>query len=281
MSYRITPLTVHETGAEICGLDLSQPADAALRHDLNAALARYHVLVFRDQRLSAPQFAAATENFGAIMLQQEKEKRVPGCPKVCDLKPTLVAPGKYRVDGEGFHTDHSWDPTPPKATALYPVALPDSGGDTQFCNTHLAYDELPDAMKRRIQGLRAMHVYFSKHRKREIGALSPESMRDMPPPGVHGLVRKHPDNGRQFLYLNPVRMESIVGMDDAAAQALIAELIEHATQPKYEYRHKWRAGDMVIWDNRSVVHKANGDYDMTKRHLYRVMIKASESATAH
>src|SRR5262249_32259268 len=149
-----------------------------------------------------------------------------------------------------------------KATALYPVALPETGGDTQFCNTHQAYAELPDAMKQRIRGLQAKHVYFSKHRKRAIGPLSEESMIDMPPPGIHGLVRTHPENGREFLYLNPVRMESIIGMDDAAAQTLIEELIAHATQQRFEYRHKWRAGDMVIWDNRSVVHKANGDYDM-------------------
>ena len=96
----------------------------------------------------------------------------------------------------------------------------------------------------------------------------------VPPPALHPLVRIHPDNGRKFLYLNPVRMEAIVGLPDDAAQALIGELMAHATQKKFEYRHKWIMGDMVIWDNRSVMHQANADYDMKEvRHLHRIMIK--------
>src|SRR5262249_60113742 len=95
-----------------------------------------------------------------------------------------------------------------------------------------------------------------------------------PPPGVHPLVRVHPDNGRKFLYLNPVRLDAIIGMEDGAAMALVNELVAHATQQKYEYRHKWVMGDMVIWDDRSVMHQANGDYDMKEvRHLHRIMIK--------
>ena len=96
----------------------------------------------------------------------------------------------------------------------------------------------------------------------------------LPPPGVHPLVRTHPDNGRKALFLNPVRMEAIVGMDDKEALALIDELMRHATQKKYEYRHKWRHGDWVLWDNRSVMHQANPDYDMReRRYLYRLMLK--------
>jgi len=91
---------------------------------------------------------------------------------------------------------------------------------------------------------------------------------------MHPLVRRHPDNGRKALYLNPVRMESIPGMEDDDALALIGELMAHATQKKYEYRHQWRRGDMVIWDNRSVMHQANPDYDMNqRRYLYRLMLK--------
>jgi taurine dioxygenase len=105
-------------------------------------------------------------------------------------------------------------------------------------------------------------------------ALSDESRKSLPPPAIHPIVRVHPDNGRRFLYLNPVRMDSIVGMDDKDALALIGELMAHATQQKYEYRHKWVMGDMIIWDNRSVMHQANGDYNMKEvRHLYRIMIQ--------
>ena len=98
--------------------------------------------------------------------------------------------------------------------------------------------------------------------------------RQVPPPGIHPLVRTHPENGRKALYLNPVRIEGIVGMEDEEALDLVGELMTHATQKKYEYRHQWRHGDFVIWDNRSVIHEANPDYDMNeRRYLYRLMLK--------
>ncbi len=133
-----------------------------------------------------------------------------------------------------------------------------------------------DAMKARIKALRARHVYQSKYSPRELFGLNEDSAKQMPPPGIHPLVRMHPENGRPALYLNPVRMESIEGMGDNEAQALIGELMGHATQKKYEYRHRWRQGDWVIWDNRSVMHQANADYDMNeRRYLYRLMLKGT------
>ena len=186
----------------------------------------------------------------------------------------MIKNGKRIIPGETFHTDHSNHPVPPKATMLYTVSLPSKGGDTQYTDMHQAYDDLNDAMKERIKGLRARHVYQSKYSPRELFGLNEESAKQMPPPGIHPLVRVHPENGRPALYLNPVRMESIDGMDDSEALALIGELMDHATQPKYEYRHQWRMGDWVIWDNRSVMHQANADYDMNeRRYLYRLMLK--------
>ena len=139
---------------------------------------------------------------------------------------------------------------------------------------HEAYEDLPSAMKARIDGLKAVHVYLSKYSPRELRPLSEDGARRVPPPGVHPLVRTHPENGRKALFLNPVRIESIVGMPDDEALDLVAELMTHATQKQYEYRHQWQYGDMVLWDNRSVMHKANPDYDMNeKRYLYRLMLK--------
>jgi taurine dioxygenase len=273
MNYTINPLTRHETGAEIRGLDLKEPVRDELRKALNAEFVKYHVLVFRDQRLMAPDFACAGEIFGEIMPQHHKDTCSTGHPKVFEIQNTEIAPGKYRISGETFHTDHSNHPCPPKATALHPVSLPSYGGDTQFVNMHNAYDDLPPAMKRRIDGLMAVHVWESKFSPRKMRPLTEASSQALPPPGVHPLVRLHPENGRKALYLNPVRMESIVGMPDDEAMALIEELMAHATQKKYEYRHRWHHGDMVIWDNRSVMHQANGDYDMKEtRRLYRIMI---------
>jgi len=114
----------------------------------------------------------------------------------------------------------------------------------------------------------------SKYSPRELRPLSEDSARQVPPPGIHPLVRTHPENGRKGLYLNPVRIEGIIGMADEEALDLVGELMAHATQNKDEYRHQWHYGDFVIWDNRSVIHKANPDYDMNeRRYLYRLMLK--------
>ena len=274
MNYTVNPLNDHETGAEVLGLDLSKALDDATRQEINSLFAKFHVLAFRDQKLAPAEFAKAGENFGPIMSHHHKQIRATGHPEVFEVRNEKIGPGKYRIPGEGFHTDHSNHPCPPKATALHPVSLPSYGGDTQFINMHNAYDDLSESMKRRLEGLRGIHVFESKYAFRKMRQLEEASKKAMPPPSIHPLVRVHRENGRKALYLNPLRLESIIGMEDSEAQALQTELMAHATQQKYEYRHKWRYGDMVIWDNRSLLHQANGDYNMEEtRHLYRIMIR--------
>jgi len=272
-SFTITPLTGH-TGAEVVGLDFTQPLDAETRATLNQAFAEHHVLVMRDQHLGPEEFKAAAQVFGELQQHDKKEHHVPGHPDVYYVSNDEIVNGRRIIPGETFHTDHSNHPRPPKATMLFAVELPSSGGDTQYVNMHDAYDDLPAQTKQRIDGLKAVHVYQSKYSPRPLGQITEESRSKLPPPGVHPLVRTHPENGRKALFLNPVRMEAIVGMDDKEALALIDELMRHATQKKYEYRHKWRHGDWVLWDNRSVMHQANPDYDMReRRYLYRLMLK--------
>ena len=278
MEYTITPMTEH-TAAEVRGLDLNQGVDGETRTALSRAFADHHVLVVRGQEFTPPQFIAAAQIFGELFQHDKREMHVPGYPQIYYVSNEQTVPGKRYISGETFHTDHSNHPAPPKATMLFPVSLPSQGGDTQYVNMHEAYDDLPAATKERIDRLKAVHVYLSKYSPRELRPLSEGSARQVPPPGVHPLVRTHPDNGRKALFLNPVRMESIVGMDDADALKLIEELMAHATQKKYEYRHKWRDGDWVMWDNRSVMHQANPDYDMSERRfLYRLMLKGEVPA---
>lgn len=273
MSCTITPMTEH-TGAEVRGVRLDGDIDSDTRAELNRAFARHHVLVIRDQELTPEGFKHAAQVFGELLPHDKKQHHVPGHPDVYYVSNDEIVNGRRIIPGETFHTDHSNHPAPPKATTLFAVSLPSRGGDTQYVNMHRAYDDLPAATKQRIDNLRAVHVYLSKYSPRPLGAIDENSIRNLPPPGVHPLVRTNPDNGRKALFLNPVRIESIVGMDDDAAQDLIAELMAHATQRKYEYRHQWRHGDMVIWDNRSVLHQANPDYDMNeRRYLYRLMLK--------
>ncbi|MFZ0988946.1 MAG: TauD/TfdA family dioxygenase, partial [Xanthobacteraceae bacterium] len=268
-SFTITPLTDH-TGAEVSGLDFRKPIEPQDRDTLNRAFVNHHVLVIRDQRFTPDQFKSATQLFGELQPHDKKEHHVPGHPDVSYVSNDEFVNGRRIIPGETFHTDHSNHPRPPKATTLFAVALPSSGGDTQYVNRHSAYDDLPAETKRKIDGLKAVHVYLSKHSPRPLGHLTEESRQKLPPPGIHPLVRTHPENGRKALFLNPVRMESIAGMEDQTALALIDDLMRHATQKKYEYRHQWRHGDWVLWDNRSVMHQANPDYDMNeRRYLYR------------
>jgi len=277
--FSIRPLSAH-TGAEISGLDLRQPADTATKAALNRAFEDHAVLCIRDQHLTAPQFLQAMQIFGAVFPQHNPRFAVPDCPALHYISnQDKLADGRVYIPGEGYHTDHSNDAVPPKATALYAVKLPAGGGDTQFVNMCEAYDALPPAMKAKIDGLKARHVYQSRHSARKLPELPGERKKVAQNSVTHALVRTHPATGRKAIYINPIRIEEIIGMDDAEALPLLDELLAHATQPRFEYRHKWRPGDVVIWDNRCLLHKANGDYPVDQlRYLYRLMLKDDRPA---
>src|SRR6476646_6093566 len=225
-SFTITRLTDH-TGAEIVGLDFTQPIDTQSRTALSRAFAEHHVLVMRGQHFSAEQYKAAAQVFGELQQHDKKENHVPGHPDVYYISNDEIVNGKRIIPGETFHTDHSNHPRPPKATMLFAVELPSSGGDTQYVNMHDAYDDLPEDTKQQIDGLKAVHVYQSKYSPRPLAQITQESRRNLPPPGAHPLVRTHPENGRKALFLNPVRMESIIGMEEKEALALIDDLMRH------------------------------------------------------
>jgi taurine dioxygenase len=273
---RLTVTLIRQNfAAEISGLDLSNPVSAAEKQSLNELLAQYAVLVFRGQSLTPPQFMAAAEIFGELMDQQLKKYVLPDYPMVgCNSTDDLPRKnGKLQVRGENYHTDHSNERCPPKATTLHALQIPPTGGDTQFVDVRQAYDDLPAATKGTIKGLRSLHVHQSSRSPRELTKLSPEDFAKIPT-ALQPLVIRHPGNGRPALYLNTGRMEGIEGMAPEAGFALIEELYQHATHARYEYRHQWRKGDMVIWDNQAVMHQANADYDPEqKRFLYRLMIK--------
>jgi taurine dioxygenase len=274
MRLSITPIR-QNFGAEISGIDLSNPVSSVEKKSLNDSLAQFAVLVFRDQSLTPPQFMAAAEIFGELMDQQLKKYVLPDYPMVgCNSTDDLPRKnGKLQVRGENYHTDHSNERCPPKATTLHALQIPPTGGDTQFVDVRQAYDDLPAARKEILKGLRSLHVHQSSRSPRELTKLSPEDFAKIPT-ALQPLVIRHPGNGRPALYLNTGRMEGIEGMAPEAGFALIEDLYKHATQARYEYRHRWRKGDLVIWDNQAVMHQANADYDPEqKRFLYRLMIK--------
>ncbi len=270
----INPLSDH-TGVEVHGVDLSQPIDDATRALLNQAFVDHAVLVVRGQRLSPRQMLDAVALFGEVFQQYNTRFALPDCPQIHYISnQDTHGDGSRYIPGAGYHTDHSNAAEPPKATVLLAVELPDSGGDTQFVNLQEAYDGLPDDTKRRIDGLKSVQVYQSRHSTRKLMGLSAENREKKPASVIHPIVRSHPENGRKGLYINPIRIEGIVGMAEAEALALLDDLLAHAVQEKYQYRHRWRVGDLVMWDNRRLLHKANADYDMDQtRYLYRVMLK--------
>jgi taurine dioxygenase len=279
-SVTITKLSPH-TGAEVRDADLAQPLDASLREQLRRAFITHSVLVFRDQKLDAPQFLTAMQNFGEIFPQHNPRFAVRDCPLVHYISnQDKLEDGSVYIPGEGYHTDHSNDAVPPKATALHAVKLPPSGGDTQFVNMHDAYAALPDAVRRRVDGRMARHVYQSRYSERKLPQLAGERRKTVGAATVlHPLVRTHPESGRKALYINPIRIEEIVGMETGEALALLDELLAHSMQPRFEYRHKWQPGDTVIWDNRCLLHKANGDYPVNQvRYLYRLMLRGERPA---
>jgi taurine dioxygenase len=271
---QIAPMTDH-TGAEVRGLDLSGPVPDEARAALQAAFVRHHVLAIRGQTLSPPQLVRAVSLFGEIFLQHNTRFALPDCPQIHYLSNQDSFPdGRRYIPGEGWHTDHSNDTRPPKATVLHAVKLPGRGGDTQFANMAAAYHALDPATQARLAPLMAIHVYQSSHSARKLMTL-PDAARERVPNAVlHPVVRTHPESGARSLYINPIRIEGIVGLDHREALPLLVELLEHATQERFQYRHAWQPGDLVIWDNRCLLHKANGDYDMAElRYLYRVMLQ--------
>ena len=243
----ITPLSNH-TGAEVCGIDLARPVAAADRAALNDAFVNHSVLVVREQSLAPHQVLAAVELFGRVFQQHNTRFALPECPQIHYLSNQDRYPdGRRYIPGEGWHTDHSNDARPPKATILHAVTLPDRGGDTQFANMAAAWSALAPNLQERIAGLVAIHVYQSSHSTRQLMALSDANKERVPNAVLHPLVRTHPENSRQSIYINPIRIEGILGMDHKEALPLLHDLLRHATAERFQYRHRWQPGDLVMW----------------------------------
>ncbi|MBI2735508.1 MAG: TauD/TfdA family dioxygenase [Rhodospirillales bacterium] len=271
---QIKPLSSH-TGAEVLGIDLTRPVADSDRAAMNRAFVERSVLVIRDQALTPPQVAEAVSLFGMIFPQQNTKFAIPGCPQIHYVSNQDSFPdGRRYIPGDGWHTDHSNAVRPPKATVLHAVQLPDKGGDTQYANMAAAYAALPSAARERIAPLIGIHVYQSSHSARKLMTLNETDKERVPNAVLHPLVRTHPESGARSIYLNPIRVEGILGLDHKEALPLLDELLEHGTQERFQYRHAWKPGDLVMWDNRCLLHKANGDYDMGQvRYLYRVMLQ--------
>jgi taurine dioxygenase len=255
-------------GVRILGADLSAPLSPALREAIRAAFLRHHVVVFPAQRLSREQQFAFTASFGEVERHeargaQGKRHGVAHVLANLDEHGNPVARSSP-AGNDHWHTDKPYRPAPPLLTTLYAVELPPAGGDTEFANTALAYAALPEATKRRIAGLR---VVFSP---RFVTDPQRRTMMD------HPLVRTHPETGRQALYLGNHAI-GILGMPAAEGTALLDALLEHATQRQFVYTHRWSVGDLVMWDNRCLLHRAVANFDRSRhrRIMHRNIVRGT------
>ena len=260
-------------GLEILNIDLNKVTNKKLKIKLNDLFVKNKVLVIRNQIMNSNEFQSAAEIFGKVFRQHNSKFSLKENPLVHYISnQDKFSDGKIYIPGEGFHTDHSNDKKPPKATILLSKEIPSFGGDTQFIDMHLLYENLPKEMKNKIKNLKAKHVYQSKFSKRKLMNINNQ---DFDKNEVfHPLVKIHPETGLKSLYINPIRIEQISNFSDEKSLDLINNLMNYVDTLKFEYRHQWKVGDFVIWDNRTLMHKANGDYDMTeKRYLYRLMLQ--------
>ena len=250
-----------QIGAEITGVDV-RTMDEATFDVIYKAWLDYNVIAVRDQSLELDDFVRYSRRFGQVEPHPSKSTRHPDCPEV-----TLLGTNKFKPDGqldmaiykrgaEGWHTDGAYDDEPFKATQLYALAIPSRGGDTLFASGYAAYDALPEALKQRVENLVGAYVYGGRRKKNAL--LNPEDREKKP--ALHRIVRTHPETGRKSLYFDPGKILRIEGLEQNESDALLDELTEYMVQPDAEYHHKWRKGDIVIWDNRCSYHKAAGDY---------------------
>jgi len=255
------------------GIDLAR-ATSATQAALVKALHDNLVLCIRDQDLAPVAFRDAMARFGTPVKRLQLAA-TPECDEVNIISSEdrdVLGDGKRLVNGASWHTDDSFMQQPCSLTMLYGVIVPSSGGDTHFVNMYAAYEALAPETRARIDQLLVVHKYQSSRQTNRVSRRSESEMKAMPE-AIHPLVRRHPATGRPGLYLNANRMEQVVGMARPESDALLDQLIAHAIEPRFQYRHVWRRGDVVIWDNRCTMHKANADYPEGERRLmHRVVV---------
>jgi alpha-ketoglutarate-dependent taurine dioxygenase len=274
MTCTITPLS-DALGVEVTGVDLSGPVSREDVAAMEQALDAHLVMVVRDQHLTPAQYVAATRLFGDTMPQHLTDMLMKDHPEIAVLNSaeTKTAPdGTFApVGAREWHTDHTNHERPPKYTALYGVKLPKSGGDTGFANMQRAYEKLPADKQADL----ARHTVVTKIENREY--VSAEDREKFGKPRTHPLVRTHPATGKKALYFHPGKVRNIEGMDEAESTEFVNGLLKLAIKPDVTYRHKWRPGDLVIWDNRAVLHIAHRDYDPAEgRVMHRILIEGEK-----
>jgi taurine dioxygenase len=262
-------------GAEITGVDLAGTLDPATFDEVHRAWLEHHVLFFRDQRISPAQQTAFAGRFGEL----EAYPFIAPLPDHPHVIPIVKEKDTRSNFGGGWHSDMSYQERPVKATLLYALEVPSRGGDTLYANMVAAYESLSDGMKELLDGLRAVFTAAKVH---GAGGLYKKADHPMEMQRnaareearfLHPVVRTHPETGRKALYLDLPHVERLENMSVYESKPLMEFLYQHATQPQFTTRFRWRVGSLAIWDNRCVQHYALNDYPGERREMHRTTIQ--------
>ncbi len=260
------------------GVDLTRPVSAAVVAEIRAIWLTHHVLSFPGQTMTDDDLEAFTLAMGGFG-DDPFIAPIPGREHVIAIE--RRADETSSLFAESFHSDWSFQAVPPAGTCLYGMIIPSTGGDTLFANQHLAWEQMPDELRSRIDGLTAVHSARLPYAPKGVYGESDAADRSMTiitsaaaeATQTHPLVRRHPETGREGLFSTLGYIVGIEGMDDAEAIPLLIEVNRWQTRTEFVYRHQWTAGNLVMWDNRSVLHAATGGYDGHHRLLHRTTIR--------
>ena len=247
-------------GARVEGIDLAADGGADVIAELRELLLEHHLLVLPGQALSALELEAFGRRWGDLLTHPATKHRDTDFVQFIGGRSGKFNGffGGAHPFGSGWHSDMTWHSTPPIITGLHAQRLPSTGGDTAFANQHLAYETLGEDLRERIADLKAFHT----------GKVFGPDVED----SVHPVVRTHDETGRKALYVNGNFTKYIVDMPDDESELLLYRLLAHSCRPEFIYRHHWEVGDLVLWDNRSVMHYAVRDYD-EPRIMHRIVVQ--------
>ena len=260
--------------ASVSGVDLTKALSDSHITLLNDSFLSHHFLCLRGQTLTPHQLVSAGRVFGEPQVQLLGDYRLDDPPEVSVISNYNKLGGeKPHVRATHWHTDDSYFARPAKATMLFALAIPSSGGSTQFIDTEAVLNAMPAEMRRGIEGRRAVHKYHSRRGKAVVAVRTPEE-EALTPDVSHPLIRTHPETGRKALYINPNRIDHVEGLSIAESDALLDELYDFAFDARFQYRHHWQLGDLIIWDNCCTMHRASTDFNVfERREFQRLLLK--------